>query len=230
MRVEMLTRDEAARARGTVVVIDVLRAFTTAAVVLDRGASAVVLVSDVDEALRLRGSDPSLLLMGERDGAPIAGFDLSNSPSEALTADVAGRRIVHRTTAGTRGVVAAQGAQRRVAASFVCAGATVRLLRRWRPSALTFVVTGAHSGRDGDEDRALADHLLARLDGDDDATPYLQRVRAAAARLGFGSSERPELAQADVDIACDVDRYDHAMPIDVDADGRPLATFARTAP
>ena len=48
----------ARRATGSVVVIDVFRAFTTAAVALANGASNIVMVSTVEEALALRESAP----------------------------------------------------------------------------------------------------------------------------------------------------------------------------
>ena len=46
--------DGAAQATGTVAVIDVFRAFTTAAVALAGGAYKVIMVSTVKEALSLR--------------------------------------------------------------------------------------------------------------------------------------------------------------------------------
>ena len=46
----------ATRATGTVAVIDVFRAFTTAAVALANGASRIVMVSTVEEALALRAA------------------------------------------------------------------------------------------------------------------------------------------------------------------------------
>jgi 2-phosphosulfolactate phosphatase len=46
--------DGATRAIGTVAVIDVFRAFTTAAVALANGASRIVMVRSVEEALALR--------------------------------------------------------------------------------------------------------------------------------------------------------------------------------
>ena len=44
----------AQEAVGTTIIIDVFRAFTTAAVAFDRGATQIVLVAEVDEALALR--------------------------------------------------------------------------------------------------------------------------------------------------------------------------------
>ena len=44
----------AQEARGVAIIIDVFRAFTTAAVAIDRGAEKILLVAEVDEALELR--------------------------------------------------------------------------------------------------------------------------------------------------------------------------------
>ena len=81
--------DRAHEAIGTVVVIDVVRAFTTAAYALAAGAKEIVLVDSVEKAFRLREESPNSLLMGEVKGDPIAGFDYGNSPYELSQADVA---------------------------------------------------------------------------------------------------------------------------------------------
>ena len=44
----------AQQAEGTVVIIDVYRAFTTAAVAFLKGAEKIILVAEVEEALALR--------------------------------------------------------------------------------------------------------------------------------------------------------------------------------
>jgi 2-phosphosulfolactate phosphatase len=46
----------AATAVGTTVIIDVFRAFTTAAVALSRGARRIIMVDGLDKALALRSS------------------------------------------------------------------------------------------------------------------------------------------------------------------------------
>src|SRR6266850_200069 len=75
---------------GTVcVVFDVLRATSSMVTALDNGASAVVPVAEIPEALKIRERDPRILLAGERDGVRIQSdltsgiaFDLGNSPRE----------------------------------------------------------------------------------------------------------------------------------------------------
>ncbi len=73
------TLETCTEATATVVVIDVLRAFTTAAFAFAAGIVDMTPVAGVQEALVLRERYPGYLAAGEERGRPIAGFDLSNS-------------------------------------------------------------------------------------------------------------------------------------------------------
>jgi 2-phosphosulfolactate phosphatase len=142
---------------GVVVVIDVLRAFTTAAYALAGGASAIWLVAGVDDAIELGRSIPGALVTGEDHGRRPAGFDLSNSPVAVSEADLAGREIVQRTSAGTQGAIAAADADRLLVASLVNASATAAAtngaIEQGGHGAPTYVITGRFPDRpDGGEE------------------------------------------------------------------------------
>ena len=87
----------ARRARGTVVIIDVFRAFTTEAVAFQRGARKIILVGSPEEALRLRSDGIADLCVGEVHGMRPPGFDFNNSPYEMSQADLDGQghRALH---------------------------------------------------------------------------------------------------------------------------------------
>lgn len=196
-----------------VVVIDVLRAFTVVPWLFARRASRVLAVAEQQRAESLRATTlPEAVLVGEHGGRPIEGFDLGNSPSQVSTVDLEGRTVVHRTSAGTQGLARTVGSRRVYAASFVTAGATAAALRADRVTEVTFVITGASFGRDGDEDLAAAELIAARLQGDDpDPTPYLKRVPASDAGQLF-TEDGPEWAlPADMAMAMQIDRFDHAL-------------------
>jgi|SRR5215472_9142861 len=126
--------EDATRATVTVAVIDVFRAVTTAAVALANGASSIVMVRTVDEALALREAGIGQICMGEVRGRAPDGFDFGNSPFEISGVDFGGNTIVQRTSAGTQGIVAAgKRADRLYAASLVTAEATVRALLSGSP-------------------------------------------------------------------------------------------------
>ena len=152
----------AAAARGLTVLIDVLRAFTTAAYAFGGGAQDIVLVGTVEEAFALRRHFPDALLIGEVGGRHIPGFDLNNSPTLMARSDVAGRRLIQRTGAGTQAVIAATGADERVLGSLVVAGATARYVRSRAPRNVSLVATNADAGP-LNEDDACARYLAALL-------------------------------------------------------------------
>lgn len=206
-------------ATGLVVVIDVLRAFTAAACALHAGARDILLVETVEEALRLRDLHPGSLLMGEVRGDPIPGFDFGNSPAALIDARLEGRRMIQRTSNGTRGVVRSRRADTLLAASFVCAAATACWIGQTGPRDLTFVITGAHEDADGDEDSALADYLEARLHGSGppDPQPFLRRIPRSVHGRRFARSRDPRL-QEDLRLCGQLDLFDFAMPIVRDGD------------
>jgi 2-phosphosulfolactate phosphatase len=198
--------------QGTVVVIDVLRAFTTAAYAFWAGAADITLVATVAEALALRKAKPEMLIMGEVDGLPVEGFDFSNSPTEIAGQDLAGRHLVQRTSSGTQGVVLSRNASALLTSSFVCARGTAKYLRGLSPDLVTFVITGYGPGGSGDEDAACADYIEALVRGDDpQAEPYLQRVRESAPGRLFSNPAKPEFPSSDLEYALNLDQFDFAM-------------------
>ena len=158
---KFLPRWELDGVTGAVVAIDVLRAFTSAAFALGAGAKAIYLVSTIEEALTFVRSHPDALSMGEDHGRRIPGFTFSNSPAEVSRADIAGRILVQRTSAGTQGVSSATHATRLWCASLVCAGATADAVNRAALGAPTYVITGrVQDGRDsGEDDLACAEYI-----------------------------------------------------------------------
>ena len=86
------------------VVIDVLRATTTIAWALENGADSVQVFADVDELKNEAKSfsEKDKILVGERGGKKLDGFDLGNSPLGVSTENVRGKRVFMSTTNGTR--------------------------------------------------------------------------------------------------------------------------------
>jgi 2-phosphosulfolactate phosphatase len=221
-RFEHLTLEKCAAANGMVVVIDVLRAFSTAAYAFAAGAAEILLVSEVEQALGLRCCFPHSLLMGEVNGLPIPGFDFGNSPSELVGRDLSGLRLVQRTSAGTQGVVRSQRASTLLAASLVCARATAGWIAANRPQVVSFIITGARPAgalpgwpaTQGDEDLACANYIRAILEGAEaDPDQAARRVRQSPTGRVFADPQRPEFPAADLDLCTAVDRFDFVMQV-----------------
>lgn len=197
--------DGARAATGTAVIIDVFRAFTTAAFAIAAGAREVVLLADHEDALAMKAADPRVFLTGEIRGVPIPGFDAGNSPSVIQHLDLSGRRVVQRTSSGTQCVVAASSARRIVLGSLVIAAATLRYIRAIGDD-VTLVATSTTDPSDGDEDLACALYLERQLI--DGAAP------PPAIRLLGDEEGWPEwFPREDATLSLQLDRFAFALPV-----------------
>jgi len=148
-----------------VVLIDVIRAFTTAAILLHHGADGILCVKDAASARRvaasrLRQGSPSLLTVGEQLHPPFPPVDLANSPSAALTANVRGRWVVLFTVNGTRHLDAISSESPVLCGAVVNAQATASWIRARSPvGTVHLVVTDPLMP----EDWACAEHLRRLL-------------------------------------------------------------------
>jgi 2-phosphosulfolactate phosphatase len=212
---------------GAVVVIDVLRSFTTAAYAFAAGARAILVAGSPDEIPALRRRFPLALTTGARGGGSrLEGLDYGNSPSEIAPLDLTGSMLIQYTAGGIEGLLACGRASHVLAGSLVCASATVRYLRALDPPLVTLVVTGMWSDRDGDEDHACADLLAAWLcGGEPDLQRLVLRVRDSDFGRRFVLGTNPHLPTADLELAMALDRFDFAMPMRRTADGLLLEPF-----
>jgi 2-phosphosulfolactate phosphatase len=215
MKFQHATLDTCENHRGTIVVIDVLRAFSTAAYAFASGVRQICLVSNVDEAFDLKQRFPEALLMGEDQGLPVDGFDYGNSPLPFVDKNLIGTEMIQRTSAGTQGVVRSKNADVLLAASLCCAGATAQFIKASAPETITFVVTGSWSEDAGEEDRACADYVESLLTGQKIAKKEIvQRVRDSAAARKFLDPKEREFPIADLEYCLAIDHFSFAMPVD----------------
>jgi 2-phosphosulfolactate phosphatase len=212
MRVVRADGVEGARdARGVVIVIDVLRAFTVSAYALAGGAREVLYVADLERAREVAAGIPGAVLSAEVDGLPVAGVAISNSPTMIATADLAGRTLVQRSSAGVQSLAAAAGADRLFAAGLVVAGATARQVLELEPELVTLVA----SRPDHPEDGACAAYLAGLLKG---GSPHLDELlevlRASGRYAELAAGTVPGFPATDLTLALELDRFDFALPVE----------------
>ncbi|HLO61682.1 MAG TPA: 2-phosphosulfolactate phosphatase [Azonexus sp.] len=199
----------------TVVVIDVLRSFTTAAVALANGARAVYPVEGIAATLAWLAQTPDVVSVGAVGGGdPIDGFDFGNSPWQLMPVDLTGKNVVMTTAAGVRGLQRFRQARRLYAASLVCARATANAIRAAGAAEVCFVITGEWVDRDGDEDIACADYIEALLRGEPvNPDVFAQRVRDSDFGRRFTAGTWPNLLRGDLALAAHADLFNFAMPV-----------------
>ena len=102
------TPGEALEYQTAIVVVDVIRATTTALMALAQGFREVVCCADIDDA-RAAAEElgPGAMLAGERQCVKIDGFHFGNSPREFSEGQPLGDTLVLTTTNGTKAVLQA---------------------------------------------------------------------------------------------------------------------------
>ena len=210
--VRILGVDDAGSASGAIVVIDVIRAFTTAAVAFANGAARIWCVEGLDEAVVLGRSTVGSVVMGEERGIRPDRFDLGNSPTEPARDVVGGRTVVQRTSNGTRALVAAIGAEQLFAMAASNVTATYRCLGLLRPLEVSLVCSGSLS-----DDRACAEHLHELIKhGSADPSILTERIVASTAehmerwKLHHVRAERDRFL-ADIAVCAAADTVSFAM-------------------
>ena len=143
----------------TVLAVDVLRATSAVVAACEAGCRRVVPVPDEAAAEALRDG-AGVVLAGERGGLAIPGFDLGNSPFEYGFEAVAGRTLVFASTNGSRALLAARPARRRLLGAFVNAGAVLDALAGEEEVA---ILCSGKLGSFALEDAALAGWLVEGL-------------------------------------------------------------------
>lgn len=215
MEIQILSLLEGARAaQGTTIVIDVFRAFTTAAVAFDRGARQIILVAEIAEALQLRRQGAGDLCMGEVDGIKPDGFDFGNSPYALSQASLKGKTLIQSTRAGTVGVAAVTSNAPLYLGSFVTASATVQAVLDQAPPRVTIVAMGVAGKRRSDEDEQCALYLRNRLQGRyPDPEAVKQLVLAGEEAQKYLDPSQPQYHPKDRELAVAIDRYPFAIAV-----------------
>jgi len=217
VRIELLQGIAGARrARGLAVIIDVFRAFSLECCLMAAGARHIWPVAEVSEALALREKHPEALLVGERGGVKLPGFDYGNSPSAFEGQDLRGRCIIHTTSAGTRGLLAAADAEERLCGSLLNAEATARYILSRAPEQVSLVCMGLAGERETEEDTLCGEYLRSLLRGA--PLPAIEaRARALALTEGrkfFDPAQQSVFPQRDFELCVRVSACDFALKYD----------------
>lgn len=210
----------AREASGTVIIIDVFRAFTTASVALAEGVSKIVFFADPDDALAYRRAGKADFCAGEVDGIPPDGYDFGNSPYELATAasrgiDIQGKVMAHSTRAGTVGVNAASQADQIYGGSLANAKATIDAVRADKPDLVSIVAMGLAGKVRTDEDEMCAIYMRNLLEGrstDHDAIQSI--IKSGHEVLKFADPAQPQWHNEDVDFALKIDSLNQVVRIE----------------
>lgn len=166
MKIQILQMIEGARkARGLTVVIDVFRAFSLECYLMAKHPSRLCPVGAEQTARDLKMRYPEAVLIGERHGVILPGFEYGNSPSQTEAAELEGKMLIHTTSAGTQGIVNASGATEILTGSLVNAAAIARYIKASDAEEVSLVAMGWEGKEEAPEDVLCARYIKSLLEG-----------------------------------------------------------------
>ena len=96
--------DGAKYAEGLTVIIDVFRAFSLEAYIMDKNPRELRPIGDYLLPLEYKKNNNDIVIIGERHAIKLDGYDYGNSPTEIADVSLEDKVVYHTTSAGTQGI------------------------------------------------------------------------------------------------------------------------------
>ncbi len=221
MNIKILHMVEGAKeATGIAVIIDVFRAFTVEAYIINNGAEKLMPVGDMQIAYDFKEKDSKIVLIGERHGRILPGFDYGNSPSQIKNVDFSGKTVIHTTSAGTQGIDNAQNADEVLTGSLVNAKAIAEYIKQKKPETVSLVCMGLEAKSQTDEDNLCANYIKSLLEG---KAPNLENeiegLKKTSGAKFFDIAERDVFPEEDFYLSTEVDKFNFVLKVEKDDNG-----------
>jgi 2-phosphosulfolactate phosphatase len=215
MKISILSLTEGAKqAEGITVIIDVFRAFTLEAYLFAKGAAKIYAVGSEEEARKMKEEHPEYLLIGERYGRKLPGFDFGNSPDAVRSLSFFGRTFVHTTTNGTQGIANAVHADQILTGSLVNARATAEYIKQQAPEAVSLVAMG-WDGHPTEEDELCAQYLKSLLEDAPmtDIAGKADALRFSEGKKFFDPSQQDVFPEGDFELCVRPDCFHFVIEV-----------------
>lgn len=194
------------------IVIDVFRAFTTACYVLDMAPKKYIYTNKSAVLKKLAYDYRDALFIGKNEiGANIV-YDISNSPTRVVEQNIKDRIIMHRTEAGSRGILE-EKVDIILAASFVNAEATAAFVKKFPDAKVTIKPMGHEAHTPTLEDDLCAQHIRSLLMGAApvfDFKPFLQKLKKGSGQYFF-SNDQWQYPKEDFLKCLELNRFNFAI-------------------
>lgn len=225
MEVEILKLLEGAkRAKGLTVIIDVFRAFSVECYLMKKGVARIIPVGDKEIAYQMKEENPEVILVGERRGVKLPGFDFGNSPSQIEPADLRGKTVVHTTSAGTQGIANAVHADEIIVASFVNAKAVAAYITQTNPDYVSLVAMGLDGREETLEDNLCAEYikwlLEEGIEKDKDISEDIEKLKVTTGAKFFKKELQEVFPQRDFELCVQKNQFSFVLRVGKDEKGR----------
>ena len=215
MNIKILHMIEGAKeATGIAVIIDVFRAFTVEAYLMNNGANRIIPVADVRIAYDYKEKNPDSILIGERHGKILPGFDYGNSPSQIENTYFDNKVLVHTTSAGTQGIANAKNANEILTGSLVNAKAIAEYIKKNNYQDVSLVCMGLEAVSQTEEDNLCAYYIKSLLeDKDIDITNEIQKLKVTSGAKFFDKAQQEVFPEKDFYLSTEINKFNFVLKL-----------------
>ena len=214
--------NDAKFATGTTVVIDVFRAFTVEPYLIKNGAKKVIPVGDIKIAYEYKEKDKDYILIGERNGSILPGFDYGNSPSQIEKIDFKGRTIIHTTSCGTQGIVKSINAKEVITGSLVNVTAIVKYIKQNNTKVVFLLALAKPGMKPFEEDLLCATYIKSLLENKpiNNLNEKIKKLKETTAAKFFDKLKQKDFPQKDFYLCTEVDKFDFILRAEKNNEGK----------
>lgn len=218
MNIKILHMIEGAKqATGVAVIIDVFRAFTVEAYLMNNGAEKIIPVGDKEIAYKYKEENPETILIGERHGKILPGFNYGNSPSQLENIEFDSKVIVHTTSAGTQGVANAKNATEILTGSLVNAKAIAEYIKKKKYEDVSLVCMGLEAVSQTEEDNLCAYYIKSLLeDKPIDLKSEIDKLKTTSGAKFFDKEQQEVFPEKDFYLSTEVDKFNFVLKLEKD--------------
>jgi 2-phosphosulfolactate phosphatase len=221
MNINILQMIQGAReATGITVIIDVFRAFTVEAYLINNGVKKLIPVGDKKLAYDYKKEHDDCILIGERRGIMLEGFDYGNSPSQIENIDFSGKTVIHTTSSGTQGISNAKNAKEILTGSLVNAKAIAEYIKRKDVEEVSLVAMGNGGETEADEDTLCAKYIKSLLEGNEmRLDDKIENLKLVAGKRFFNKDLQEIFPKRDFYLSTEVNKFNFVLKVEKDSKG-----------
>ena len=221
MNIKILQLIEGAKqATGLAVIIDVFRAFTVEAYLVNNGVKKLIPVGDKQIAYDYKEKHKDCILIGERHGIMLDGFDYGNSPSQIEKINFTGKTVVHTTSAGTQGIANAKNAKEILTGSLVNAKAIAEYIKMQNPEDVSLVCMGNGGKSEAKEDTLCAEYIKSLLEGKKlNLDKKIEDLKNIAGKRFFDPKLQDIFPERDFYLSTELNKFKFVLKVEKDDKG-----------
>lgn len=210
--------NDAKLATGLAVIIDVFRAFTVEPYLISNGAKKIIPVGDIQVAYDYKKIDSNYILIGERNGIKLPGFDYGNSPSQIENIDFTGKTIIHTTSCGTQGIVNAINAKEIITGSLVNANAIVKYILKNNIDEVSLVALSRPGESSFDEDVLCAYYIKNILENKsfNNFEEEIEKLKTTSGSKFFNELKQNDFPKRDFYLCTEINKFNFILKVEKD--------------